>query len=49
MKLKFMRNQDDPHGFVVEKLRAYDYCKGGYALSPVLYYKSQAFVNYYRV
>lgn len=32
-----MRNQHDPHGFILEKLGAGDYYIGGYALSLILY------------
>lgn len=48
-ELKLMRNQDDPYGFILEKLGACDYCKGDYALSLILYYKRKHFLNYYAV
>lgn len=34
-----MRNQNDSHGFILEKLGAGGYCEGGYALFAILYYK----------
>lgn len=39
-----MRDRDDSHGFILEKAGSGGYCKGGYGLFLILYYKKYLWI-----